>query len=116
MYSRILDLRLAAGLSQDELADVVGVTRRVIGCWERGERAPRMTELNALAKALHVTPNDLCGWYDTRTRTSDLDLPGDEADLLSCYRACDLDRRRELGREARRLCSLTRAENMVKKQ
>ncbi|MEV6752384.1 helix-turn-helix transcriptional regulator [Streptomyces sp. NPDC051214] len=34
-------LRTAAGLSQQDVAEVLGVTRAAIGHWETGSRSPR---------------------------------------------------------------------------
>lgn len=110
MHNRILDLRLTAGLSQDDLAAKVGVTRRVVSSWERGERSPRLADVPSIARALHVTPNDLCGWYDDRPRESDFTIPRDEAELLANFRACTGERRRQLVGESKRLRAATRVE------
>lgn len=110
MHNRILDFRLSAGLSQDDLAAKVGVTRRVVSSWERGERSPRLVDVPSIAQALHVTPNDLCGWYDERPRESDFTIPRDEAELLVNFRACTGEHRRQLVGESKRLLTITRAE------
>lgn len=48
------ELRVAAGLSQDQLADRIGMERRSVQRYERGERDPRYTELLLIADALGV--------------------------------------------------------------
>lgn len=50
--SPIARARIAKGLTQEQLAAQIGVDFRVIGTWERGERAPRAGNLKKLAKAL----------------------------------------------------------------
>lgn len=50
-----MELRRAAGLSQDQLADRVGLERRSIQRYESGERDPRFTDLVLIAEALGVT-------------------------------------------------------------
>jgi transcriptional regulator with XRE-family HTH domain len=45
-------LRLQAGLSQQDIADAVGVRRETISRWERGVRSPRGESLNAYARVL----------------------------------------------------------------
>lgn len=54
-------LRGAAGLTQQQLADGVGVARQTIGRIERGTVTPRYLTLAALARALQVEVEDLTG-------------------------------------------------------
>ena len=56
---RIKELRRAAGLTQTQLAENVGVTQGMVAAWEQGANFPRADKLPALAKALGVTINDL---------------------------------------------------------
>ena len=59
---RIRGYRLAAGLSQGELAQLVGVTRAVVTAWESGKACPKLDKLYPLANALRVDLYDLvCG-------------------------------------------------------
>lgn len=51
---RIAEYRRQAGLSQDQLAERVGVERRSIQRYERGERDPRFIDLLLIADALRV--------------------------------------------------------------
>ncbi len=43
--------RLAVGLSQHELANVIGVSFTAVQYWEQGARAPSMADLIRLARA-----------------------------------------------------------------
>lgn len=52
-------LRLAKGLSQEELAEVCGYHRTYVGGIERGERNITITTLEALAVSLGVDAQDL---------------------------------------------------------
>ena len=56
---RVRELRLARGLSQEELAFRSGVHRTYLGGIERGERNPSLKNLAAIAKALNVRLADL---------------------------------------------------------
>ncbi len=47
------ELRLLAGLSQAELAELVGVTPAAISRWEAGDRRPTGDRAIAYATALH---------------------------------------------------------------
>ena len=50
--NRVRELRLAAGLSQEELADRCGLHRTYIGGVERGERNVGLVNVHAIAAAL----------------------------------------------------------------
>jgi transcriptional regulator with XRE-family HTH domain len=47
------------GLSQQELAEMAGISRPALGALERGESAPRLKTLASLASALEVDPGTL---------------------------------------------------------
>ena len=57
-------LRRAAGMTQQELAEKLGVTNRTISKWETGETFPETSQLIPLADLFHVTVDELlrgCG-------------------------------------------------------
>ena len=56
---RIRDARRAAGLSQEKLAERVGVTRQAVTKWENGQSAPSTENLLRLAEVLGVPANTL---------------------------------------------------------
>jgi putative transcriptional regulator len=51
--------RVEKGLSQQELADLVGATRQTIGLIEKGKYNPTLKLCIRMAKALNKTLNDL---------------------------------------------------------
>lgn len=52
--------REQAGLTQEQLADAVGVDRKTIGRWERGETTdPEPTQIRAIIRATNVEAEDL---------------------------------------------------------
>lgn len=57
----ILELRNKAGLSQDELAEKVFVTRQAVSRWENGETTPNTETLKQLSKLFDVSINTLLG-------------------------------------------------------
>lgn len=61
-------LRRAGGLSQEELAARIGVSRQAVSKWEVGEAAPDLGNLLALADALGVSLDALCGRDDEAER------------------------------------------------
>ena len=52
-------LRRRAGLSQEQLADRLGVTRQSVSKWEGGAAVPELGKLVALADLFGVTLDDL---------------------------------------------------------
>lgn len=57
----ILELRTKNGLSQEELADQVMVTRQAVSRWENGETVPNTDTLKLLSKVFDVSINTLLG-------------------------------------------------------
>lgn len=62
----VKNLRLKAGLSQQELAEYVGVTKSTISQWERGVFYPKHKYINILAKYFGISTNELLGENTTR--------------------------------------------------
>lgn len=62
---RLAYARKKKGLLQKELAALVGVSQRAIGCWETGYRSPNaVSKIQKLAKALEVPEDWLMGNND----------------------------------------------------
>ena len=57
----IVELRKKNGLSQDELAENVMVTRQAVSRWETGDTIPNTETLKLLSKLFNVTINTLLG-------------------------------------------------------
>lgn len=55
LNEKIYWCRKQAGLSQEALAEMIGVSRQSISKWETGEASPEITKLPLLAKAFDVT-------------------------------------------------------------
>ena len=55
------ELRVKSGLSQDELAEKVFVTRQAVSRWENGETVPNTEALKLLSKLFDVSINTLLG-------------------------------------------------------
>lgn len=57
----ILELRIKNGLSQEELAEKVFVTRQAVSRWENGETIPNIETLKLLSKFFDISINTLLG-------------------------------------------------------
>ena len=88
--NRIKELRIAAGKSQAELADIIGVNKQAISQYERGVRYPRPEIMEALTDYFNVSTENLMG----KTEVSPLLITPDERRFLDAYRRLDEYRRR----------------------
>ena len=61
----LCQLRKLNGLSQEELAEKVNVSRQTLSKWESGESAPDLERAAALAEVFGVTLDDLVNYEST---------------------------------------------------
>lgn len=61
LSEKLITLRKKSGLSQQELADRISVTRQTISNWECGQGAPALDKAAELAAIFHVSLDDLVG-------------------------------------------------------
>ena len=57
----LFKLRTDKGLSQDELAEKIFVTRQAVSRWENGETVPNTETLKLLSRVFDVSINTLLG-------------------------------------------------------
>jgi transcriptional regulator with XRE-family HTH domain len=93
--NRIREWRLARGLSQDALADIVGCSKMQISGLERGKPKLDLEWMRRLADALAITPADLLPVDDNPRALTD-----EEWALIQQFRAGDDRGRDELQRVA----------------
>lgn len=58
---RIKQLREAAGMSQRELGERIGISGSAVAMWESGENRPSLTNLEKLADVLGVSIDAILG-------------------------------------------------------
>jgi transcriptional regulator with XRE-family HTH domain len=81
MANRIRDMRLRAGLSQAELAEIVGTTQAQIARLETGERRLTLDWMQRIARALSLQPSALL------PTAALADVDAKEVELLAKFRA-----------------------------
>lgn len=81
---RLKDARIRLGMTQEDLAKAVGVTKGAIGNYESGVSSPKEIILIKLMDVLQVDANYL---YQDFIRTDA--LTDEESRMLSAYRAAD---------------------------
>lgn len=85
--NNILQLRRAMGLSQEQLAEQVGVSRQSVSKWETGQSAPELDKLILLSKVFGVSTDALLGNDTPKSE------PGPEAPPMQSYVRTNLLRR-----------------------
>lgn len=65
---RIKAARIERGLSQENLANAVGVRKATISRYENGEREPRIEQIKSIAKVLNVSEGYLQGYEEKGTK------------------------------------------------
>ena len=66
---RIKKARLAAGLSQSELAKRMGISTNGVCQWEKGRRAPKVETVYKIAECIGCSPFDILATGDEETDT-----------------------------------------------
>lgn len=56
---RLMKLRKAAGLSQEEVADKLELTRQTVSKWETGQSSPDLDKVLPLCELYNITPDEL---------------------------------------------------------
>jgi transcriptional regulator with XRE-family HTH domain len=79
---KIKTLRQQAGLSQEKLAEMVGVTFQQVQKYENGQTTLNVTKLQLIAEALEVSVTE---FFSTEP-TEHVRLTGEEDELLQAYR------------------------------
>lgn len=78
--NRLVELRRKKGLSQEELADLLGVSRQAVSKWERAEASPDTDNLICLAKIYGVSLDELLDIHvEKETKEAKIDIEDQEA-------------------------------------
>lgn len=80
MQNNLIRLRKEAGLSQEELADKLAVSRQAVSKWERGEALPDTDNLIRLAKLYNVSIDEIVGYTPEKGNSADAGRFNDDAD------------------------------------
>ncbi len=86
---RLRDLRIRAGITQDELAECVGVATKTVSYWENAHNPVALNKIPLIANALNVPVYKLFVFLDVEETAADKDYvkllqskTGQELELL----------------------------------
>ena len=91
MQTNLGPLRKRAGLSQQDMADRIGVKKRTYASWERGEVTFSASQLVDCARVLDCSTDEILG-LEIRTEFAD----PREAELHRVWRGLDIERQDRL--------------------
>ena len=83
--NRVLELRKEKKLKQQELADIVRVSRQAVSKWELGQIDLNTENIQRLCEIFHVTADYLLGFSEIRSP----EITEGEMLLVEAYRAAD---------------------------
>lgn len=86
---RLKELRLQANMSQEQLAEYVGVATKTISYWENAHNPITLNKIPLIAEALNIPAYKLFVFFDTEEKVADKDYitllqskTGEELDVL----------------------------------
>lgn len=75
LSEKILNLRKANDLTQEQLAEKIGISRQSVSKWESGQATPELDKIVALCDIFHITTDQLL-------KPSELDLLSVKTQML----------------------------------
>lgn len=109
----IRKLREQNGMTQEQLADALGVTRPAVTQWESGWSLPKIGTLKQMAEIFGVNVGEVidAGAQTDDTQASGIVLSSTERELIDCYRSMTPRFRTELLSLARTMADNGMAKN-----
>ena len=62
LSENIKNYRIFRGMSQSNLAALLGKSKNTISTWERGDNMPNPDDVERICQILNITPNQIFGW------------------------------------------------------
>lgn len=84
LAERIYTLRKQHALSQEQLAEALGVSRQTVSKWENGTATPELEKLRALARCFGVTLDELVEDGEPAPERKSAPLKGGRLGLALC--------------------------------
>lgn len=81
LSERLYNLRKEAGLSQEELAGLLNVSRQTISKWETGESNPDIDKIGPLCEIFNITADELIRGIKIENNKEEKDIEEDNSEL-----------------------------------
>jgi transcriptional regulator with XRE-family HTH domain len=82
---KLLDLRKKAGLSQEEVADKLDVSRQTVSKWETDQTVPELIKVKLLSKLYNVSYDYLISGSNLSGDITSIEMIVDEIDWTSAW-------------------------------
>lgn len=82
---KLLDLRKKAGLSQEEVAEKVGVSRQTVSKWETNQTVPELIKVKLLSELYNVSYDYLISEHKLSGDITSIEMIVDEIDWTSAW-------------------------------
>ena len=86
---RIAELRMLHGMSQEDLAERLIISRSVVAKWENGTRMPDRRTVEKLSELFGVPPDSICETDKSALREIEACVPDGDAGSLDVQQAID---------------------------
>ena len=83
---KLLDLRKKAGLSQEEVADKLGVSRQTVSKWETDQTVPELIKAKFICQLYNVSYDYLISESHTDSDVTSIEMIADEIDWTSAWK------------------------------
>ena len=108
----LIELRKLNGMSQDELADRIGVSRQTVSKYETGESLPDIEKCKRIAEVFSVSMDDLINYERNNKNTLGLNVPPKGKHIFGMVKVGDKGQI-VIPAEARKIFDINPGDNLI---
>lgn len=108
----LIELRKLNGMSQDELADRIGVSRQTVSKYETGESLPDIEKCKRIAEVFSVSMDDLINYERNNKNNLGLNVPPKGKHIFGMVKVCDKGQI-VIPAEARKIFDINPGDNLI---